>query len=554
MRKSNQPACLRGAASLGLISLAVPVLAAAPDAGQTLRDITPVLPEVRRTIPSLRIDGDDTAQAADSTRFLVRRIRVVGSKAFKAEELEALVADWTGKELSLADLRAASRKLTAFYRSKGYLLARAHIPAQQVRDGIVTMSIVKGTLGKVRVGGGASAVPDRAVDLAATLPTGEPLMTADTNRLLLLLSDMPGIAGVDASLRPGEQVGSSDLDVALKMSPALEGELSLDNHGGQATGAYRATAMVSANNLAGLGDRLQLAVVQSDDGLTYGRLAWDGLLSTTGLRLGASYSRMRYELGAAFANLNAYGTAETAALYGSYPLVRDLDTNLALSFALEDRRLDDRIGATATETDKRALVASLGLGWDWTDQLGSGGRNALRLTAFAGDLRIETPAALAIDAASARTQGRYDKVVFRASRVQALMPETQLYFALNGQWAGKNLDSSEKFSIGGATAVRAYPVGEANGDTGWLATLELRRQLTPALQGIAFYDAGEVRFNREVFAAGSNQRRLAGYGIGGLMQWGDFSLRATAAWRDTGAATAESERKPRLWGQAAWRF
>jgi hypothetical protein len=54
---------------------------------------------------------------------------------------------------------------------------------------------------------------------------------------------------------------------------------------------------------------------------------------------------------------------------------------------------------------------------------------------------------------------------------------------LRGQWADTNLTSSEKFSLGGNDAVRAYPTGEAPGDRGWLATAELRYAFTSRTDG-----------------------------------------------------------------------
>lgn len=70
---------------------------------------------------------------------------------------------------------------------------------------------------------------------------------------------------------------------------------------------------------------------------------------------------------------------------------------------------------------------------------------------------------------------------------------TQFYVFAHGQLANRNLDSSEQFYLGGADAVRAYPQGEAGGDSGYQATAELRYQ-TP-VKGMSmtlFADVGEV--------------------------------------------------------------
>ena len=91
--------------------------------------------------------------------------------------------------------------------------------------------------------------------------------------------------------------------------------------------------------------------------------------------------------------------------------------------------------------------------------------------------------------------------------------------SVSGRRASKNLDSAEKISLGGPFGVRAYPVGEAAGDDGYLATIELRydvrqNMLPGSLSLSVFYDTGTVSINHDPYAAGDNNRRLSGAGLG----------------------------------------
>ena len=133
-----------------------------------------------------------------------------------------------------------------------------------------------------------------------------------------------------------------------------------------------------------------------------------------------------------------------------------------------------------------------------------------------------------------------------------------LSLAVSGQQAGKNLNSSEKFILGGANGVRAYPQGEGNGDEGWLANLELRHNFAQSVQGVLFYDAGSVNINRHSFAAGANTRNLSGAGIGANAKLAAVQIKAYLAWRTGGGLpTSEpvtSNRNPRLWVQASMQF
>ena len=126
-----------------------------------------------------------------------------------------------------------------------------------------------------------------------------------------------------------------------------------------------------------------------------------------------------------------------------------------------------------------------------------------------------------------------------------------MLLSLSGQQANKNLNSSEKFSLGGASGVRAYPQGEGSGDQGLLANIELQRNLTAQVQGVVFYDFGQVDINRNPFAAGSNTRSLGGVGVGLNGQIEKLQLKTSVAWRTRGGdpLSDTAKRNPRLWLQ-----
>jgi hemolysin activation/secretion protein len=62
------------------------------------------------------------------------------------EELNSLVADAIGKILSFKELQALADKVTAYLRQKGYFLARAYLPRQEIKGGIIEITVVQGRL------------------------------------------------------------------------------------------------------------------------------------------------------------------------------------------------------------------------------------------------------------------------------------------------------------------------------------------------------------------------------------------------------------------------
>lgn len=519
-----------------------------PDAGQVLREFQQQTADPGRPVqPVISVEQTQTDKVDDAVRFNVKSVQVTGSSIFPAAELEALVSDLVGKDRRLSDLHAAARRISAYYRDRGYILARGYIPPQEIKDGVVTIAVLEGQLGKKAVINESSLLDGRVSSYLGNIGEGDVIAAAPLNRALLLLADTPGMGGVKANLKPGDRVGTSDLTVHLTPGPLLAGEISADNHGNRFTGQYRLSGRLDVNNPTRLGDRLRLRATASDEALVYGRLSWDFPVGADGLRLGGAYTASRYELGRDFASLDAHGTANTASLYSAYPLLRSLTANVYAGLSLEDRRLRDRIDTLAIDIDKRASAGVMSLNGDFTDALGGGAATHWHLSGTVGNLSIDPPAQRAIDEATARTHGGYLKVTANLARLQTLTPSTSVYLTLSGQLASKNLDSSEKFALGGAYGVRAYPQGEAAGDEGWQAALELRRTLLPGIQGTLFYDAGAIKINHTPFAAGSNTRNIAGYGVGANAVLGGFNLRASLAWRASRGATSDVDRIPRLW-------
>lgn len=142
-----------------------------------------------------------------------------------------------------------------------------------------------------------------------------------------------------------------------------------------------------------------------------------------------------------------------------------------------------------------------------------------RVELIGGRLRLDSQSAAIDQGTGGRdTEGSYQKLALSVSRLQRLDPQQLLlYVALSGQVTTKNLDSSEKQSIGGAYGVRAYSQGEATGDDAAILNLELRWALPelPDVQALVFADVAAVWANDSTLTSdGENHRVLSGEGIG----------------------------------------
>lgn len=527
----------------------------APDAGQTIRQLEQRPgPGAPQNAPQFDI-GDNTSHGtANDTRFMVKSIRIGGNSEIATPELQALVAGLAGGEHSLAELDAAAARITRYYRARGYVVARAYIPAQDVKNGVVVIDIIEGRVGQHRIDNRSRLSDERAYAYLSQVKDGEVIRGEQIERSLLLLNDTPGVGGSRATLQPGASVGTSDLIVELNHAALVSGNFEIDNYGNRYTGEYRSSATVNLNSPLRIGDQLTVSGLASGQDLNYGRIAYQFPVASASLRMGAAYFDVRYHLGKDFSTLSAHGKANSGSVFGVYTFIRSQSSNLTETLTLEKKKLTDYVDATATVTDKDVRLAKLGLTGNHQDTLGGGGISSADLSVVIGQLTINSPGALAIDQASARSNGRYTRVSCSVSRLQRLTDNNRFYLSFSGQRADKNLDSSEKFSLGGAYGVRAYPQGEGIGDEGYLAILELRHRLTGSAQGILFYDTGSVTINRSPFSpAAPNTRNLSGTGFGANVMLVGLQIKASLAWRTGGgqptSIPAGAVNTPNFWLQ-----
>nr|WP_319564647.1 ShlB/FhaC/HecB family hemolysin secretion/activation protein [uncultured Rhodoferax sp.] len=556
-RICQTPSCAILALALSsLATVAVAQVSAGPqmpDAGQVLREVqaAPVFtPPKAHLLPEVSAVAQAESPAAE--RVLIQSVTLVGNRELPTTELEPLVASLMGSEQTLGQLNAAVQRITDHYRQRGYLVARAYLPEQDITHGGVTIGIIEGRIASYRIDNRSRLSDTRANTYWGQTGTGEVIQAEQVDRSLLLLQDTPGVGHARAALQPGASVGTSDLLVELDPSQAYAAGAEADNYGGRYTGKSRLGVALAMNSPMGWGDLLKLNALSSGPNLSYARLAYQLPVGGRGLKLGAAYSDTRYQLGQEFAALQAHGTANSASVYATYPFVRSQTSNLSGTVMLEDKQLLDQTDASLLRLDKQVQLLSLGLAGSRPDTWGGGGLTALELTLVSGHLGMDA-ASLKLDATTAQSKGEFNKLTYMLTRTQNLSAENSLELRLSGQRANKNLNSSEKFSLGGADSVRAYPQGEGNGDQGWLFSLELRRSLAENLQGSLFYDAGSVAVNRNPYAAGENHRFVAGLGLGMNGQWRNLQFKTVMAWPTSGGdANSEpvgASQRPRLWVQ-----
>ena len=474
---------------------------AAPDAGDILRQqpkppaVAPAQPPVTPAVPA-------EAEKDTGPKILVKGFRIQGAHLIPEAELAAQLKDVIGKELSFRQLRGTTFVLIAYYAQKGYL-ARVILPEQDIKDGIVTLQVVEGKRGSLHINSSGERIDAARVErfIDRRLANGDAMSIASLGEALNILNEQPGVAAT-SSLAPGKGEGDIDLLVTAVGKPLLGANLGLNNNGAAGTGELQASGGVILSNPTGRFDAASLTANVSN-GTTYGRLDYSLAVGDAGLRLGANASHLYYHLTqASYSALNSTGSADTAGLTASYPVARRAEFNLSLTGSYDDKRLVDN--TVAGETGNRHVtVSNIGLsGYTMgnPDSLFGSGVMSFGANLAFGNSDQRNAAALTTDSTTRKVQGSFSKVAYNAGYLRALTSNWSVNATLHGQIASKNLDSTERFNLGGPNGVRAYSVGEATGDDGWLLSLTASDKLSDALSANLFFDTGGIRLNRNTWA------------------------------------------------------
>jgi hemolysin activation/secretion protein len=492
-----------------------------PNAGELLRQLgpttqpTPLPPPQQIAPPGQGVPAAPSNQA----RVLVRGFHIVATK-FPESMLQDAVKEYVGRELTFAQLEEAAHKISAFYRAHD-LLARAYIPRQTVKNGIVEIDVLEDRLGKVTVDPAFQTRldPNVATGIVENRLTGGDLLhPSELEEGVAVLNQLPGVAA-HATLVPGAAPGQSDAVLKLTDSPLVTGTLQADNAGERAVGERRLLGIASVNDAFGRGDQ-ETAILAKTADSTFGTVSVAIPVGYSGLTLGVDAAGLNYRVEAPFSVTNAQGYAWTVGATAAYPIKRAPNLTLTATARYDYKRLvDQALGADID--NKNVNVGTLGVNGTLADDRLGGGLNIFALAGTIGQLDLGANAAnLAADAATARSNGTYAKLTANAARLQKLFPKLDLYLSASMQVAPQNLDSSEKFTLGGPNGVRAYPVNEANGDEGLLTTAELRWHVLDQVRVIGFYDLGWIYQHANPWLGWQpvvnqpNQYTLQGAGIG----------------------------------------
>lgn len=503
---------LSAAASAAQLSAqATPDIYNLPHLQETLKPTSepvPAKPPVRRPTRDRASQPDDVGPT-----FAWRELRVEGAKALP---LDLLRAEWQhepGKAVSMADVNEFADAITRLYAKNGYMLSFAVVPQQDVQDGVITVRIVEGFIDQVAWIG--ESPPPAALAMARKIVASRPLKSAELERYLLLMNDIPGYTARGTISPSPTTAAGAVLTVSLARKSA-EMELAYNSFMPASLGRHVVGANFGFHNK---GASVRFGAWHSPNSNAYLSLSgsYTAIMDGNGLKLTASGFLSKARAGSpALRAIEYHGDVIGGELGLRRQLVRARNNSLFLEagLSLSNTRADYVAG---TLMDDRLRTGQVGLSWENTDshQAASSVRIELNKGISALGARGDSRANGTTDYLTASLSAqRLQPIADRPAGKWSALASVYGQMSLQGP-----LYSAAECAYGGRRFGRRFDAGDMSGDRCLMGGLELRYS-SPlrgkvAAQLFWFADAGVV-WQQGDLIPGEKRRTIASTGGGGI--------------------------------------
>lgn len=512
--------------------------------------------------------------------FYVKKIVVLNNIDLSLKKQNEVLSPYENRTLSLTDIRKAAKALEQAHLDHGDLTVDVAISMDKINKGIVEFTLSGGVLEEngVSVENSGKRIKTEKVEglLNNILKPG--VITRDAyERAILLSNDFPGISA-KGDMYLGEEELTNDLVVTITDEDVFNGNIDIDNFGSYYTGRTQLGATLYWNSPTKNGEEIVARFITTGKYSNYGYIDFAIPVFDNGTRIGISIDYLDYELDNQAVFESGDGTVWDTRLYAKYPLIRSQDLTVVSEIAYVHTSFKDNSHLGEID-DSKIDKGVLTISGNHSDDFLENGITYFDVSLTTGHLKLDNKVNKANDALTSKTAGNFTKLNFEIARLQNIAGDFSSKVSFAGQWASKNLDTSEKYFLGGPYGISGYPVGTVGGDNAAVFYADLRYDFYDMSWGGDFqlstfytYAWTEIFKNSDAWKAlypgdqygSDNQVRLQTVGIAMSQTWSDTTVIRIIGGKQVGKNVLrkyydgddydESDSDYRLWAEAIYYF
>lgn len=228
--------------------------------------------DIERSLPPERSSqGIDTrslvpkpdASSAGAGCHVIREIVITGAARLDASVPAMLKSRFVGRCLGVAEIEEILGEITKAYILKGYITARAYLPAQNLSSGRLEIVVVEGAVSSIRIEDGGKG----SVSKANAFPgiEGQVLNLRDLEQGIDQINRLASNNAV-LDIQPGDKPGESVIVIRNEPRIPFHFSVSYDNQGDPNTGRHQTGATLSLDNPLGFNDFISVTHRESTPG------------------------------------------------------------------------------------------------------------------------------------------------------------------------------------------------------------------------------------------------------------------------------------------------
>jgi hemolysin activation/secretion protein len=499
---------------LGLSAVLSPLSASAQERmpGVIDRPAVEVPGEVKQPakVEPKKVPEMEQPEGAAQVVATLKAVKFSGTPILKEEALQKIAAPYLNRPLKREDIARLKYDLTKQYYDQGYVLVKVTTPPQDLAGGVLEVVVYPGRIGTLEIDSPALN-PKVAKAMTKRVAMGDVFNEKIVETAIKDIDDLGNIKA-RLNLRPGKEVGTTDLLLTTEAAAEDVQQVTVDNYGSKFTGKWVLGVDLNKSNLLGMGETFGLNLRKSEDDLETWMVDYKTPILLSSAKFEFNYLNSRNGIGDILTPLDARGKTERIGAALSWNPINAQQRQVGLRVGLEKRRHESTLAGVPESTD------NISQGYVETSYLKRSPHYV-----FYGDLRVTKGVGLfgassLGDPLPSRAGG--DPRAWRALPVvysnYRFAENDYLQTVIAGQLSSATLLASDLFVLGGYGSVRGFQPALIVGESGFQYSVEYNHQFPAAgawtIKAGPFADGGAV-YNR-IDTAAPADTHLFSVGLG----------------------------------------
>ncbi|MBR3501359.1 MAG: ShlB/FhaC/HecB family hemolysin secretion/activation protein [Alphaproteobacteria bacterium] len=387
----------------------------------------------------------------------IYRVDISDSEIFSSAEINKFKSLVEKKDVTIEDINNLVNLINARYLKKGFITARAFITEGKL-EGVLKIELMEAHIGKLTVDGNKHN-KEWYLRSQFSHKDGELFNLQDLQKELKIFNKNARSIKMRAELKPGEEYGTTDVNLKAEETMPYHLSASFDNFGRDTTGEHRGGIVASTDSLIGFQDRLSMAFNAARSSFNP-YIDYNVPINRYGTRAGVSYMFGKSKVTSGeYKDFDLNAKTNTYSGYISHPLIDTvkgkLNANASFNFKTSTAKISDIKYSDYKDTN---VAVGFGGNYNFTKSMFYGS-----LYSTNGVIRDKIR----------HKSDHFTKINTDAYYIHYLPWGIIGTVKAGGQYSPDNIAYVEQYQIGGISSVRGYSESLLMAPSAYYTSLEM---------------------------------------------------------------------------------